>query len=667
MDNHKKTIPSGKGLLITPSASPVPSRPFPSRLSDGRSPTKRSRLTATPSGPSEPITTPPAISFAAQTYHTDTGDDLHKARQASSTRILGIWSQLAERYSRPLAEDDIVDLRKKDIVKDRNVLRFAPCDYEMGCFADVYSGGADTPTDEGEWEGDSDDELDAFAPGADISDELERANREKVTAIKEMDPADAEDLREFLEAESRWREEFGGEDDEGDDDELEEGGDLDEDEGVDNEGDDDEPEERGDLDEDEGVDDMSASDVRVAEFQYEPDEQEDVSFGKDDQGHLKHDDDKGESSSDDELAIWDEHDEGSAVYAIAGDSNSINNDDAIETPLPHSANTPLVSSSPPPRKRSNRPRPTPRPQTPSLRFRSPSPLNMSPPVLQLHTPPQSSSSATGTTPDTFARSPLPSISSPSRTKSKLTTAVKSMPESDTNSLSKETAKAKHKTKFKAQETLLANHTNSKWVAEVVIPRNASSNSTPKTRTPSRSTSHSRPEVIELLDDDDSIIHRRQTPAKNKSKSKAKEDSNSDLGWSMTAARDTESDDPITLPSPDVPERSSARQLSVSDSERFYTPLPSTPRKRKRVVSALASMESERSGNEDDSGPSLHLISPEIDLIDFSKHRPYHQGQASPLPISNFRRKRDDATRRSSTYLKDDSGTLFNLILLLNCD
>src|ERR1700733_13309832 len=109
---------------MTPSASPAPFR----RPQDGPSPTKRPRLTSssTPSTSSASfVSTPPA--FSNQTYHTVTanpdGTDLPDARRASSFRVLNVWSQLAERYSRPLAEDDIVDLRTCDFIKDRNVIR----------------------------------------------------------------------------------------------------------------------------------------------------------------------------------------------------------------------------------------------------------------------------------------------------------------------------------------------------------------------------------------------------------------------------------------------------------------------------------------------------------------------------------------------------------------
>jgi hypothetical protein len=284
----------------------------------------------------------------------------------------------------------------------------------------VYSGGeVDTPTDDGEGEGESDDELDAFAPGADISDELEleRTNREKAFGAKEMDPADAEDLREFLEAERRIREEFGSE---GEEEVAEE--------------DEDEDEIEDDIVENEGGPEI------------ESDEKEDHCSDDGDQGQFNNEAVYIDSGSEDELATWGEHDEGSTVYAISGDLGSDHHNDPVEIPQPDGTSPPPASSPSPPRRARGRPRKATQSQTSSQpRPKSQSKLIMSPPVVQLHTPPQSSASATGNTPDTFALSPL-STSSPPRTKSKPCPKTKLNPESDPSSpLSKKQAqKAKQR-------------------------------------------------------------------------------------------------------------------------------------------------------------------------------------------------------------------------------
>ncbi|KIM89361.1 hypothetical protein PILCRDRAFT_222183 [Piloderma croceum F 1598] len=291
--------------LMTPSASPVPFR----RPQDRPSPTKRPRLTSssTPSTSSSSfVSTPPA--FSNQTYHTVTangdGTDLHDARRASSFRVLNVWSQLAERYSRPLAEDDIVNLRTGDFVKDRNVMRSTPHQYDIGFFGDLD--GTETPTtDEG-----SDDELDAFAPGANISDELERVSREGLDPVREMDPADAQDLREFLEAESRRREEFGSEGEESLGKEGMEGESGDEYNEV-------------ELPEDSFTDGSTdeVEDELVKDDQW-PDPNLDQTSDLDPDSDSKEEDstytvrvkDPDDADSDDELGIWDDHNEGSIVF-----------------------------------------------------------------------------------------------------------------------------------------------------------------------------------------------------------------------------------------------------------------------------------------------------------------------------------------------------------------
>jgi hypothetical protein len=141
--------------------------------------------------------------------------EIHEARRASSRRVLDVWSQLAERYARPLHEDDIVDLRTETFVKDRGVVRGLRAQYEFGCFADASDEDKDNSS-EGAHDVDADDdydELDAFAPEANISDELE-IERQKHDAqqLRIMDSADAEDLRHFLEAEKRIQEDHGHED-----------------------------------------------------------------------------------------------------------------------------------------------------------------------------------------------------------------------------------------------------------------------------------------------------------------------------------------------------------------------------------------------------------------------------------------------------------------------
>ncbi|TFY66723.1 hypothetical protein EVG20_g4370 [Dentipellis fragilis] len=194
--------------LITPSASPPVSRNLsrpPNHPPEQPSPAKRPRLTLTPSSS---FSSSPFASSSAQP-EDPSKIDFDAARHESTMRVLNVWSQLAERYSRRLDEDDIIDLRSGDIIKDRGVLRSAPSEYKFGYIMQGEDPVNDASSDAGALtEGEDElDELDAFAPEADISDELDAKLRG--ARRKELDPADEDDLAEFLEAEKRMREEGG--------------------------------------------------------------------------------------------------------------------------------------------------------------------------------------------------------------------------------------------------------------------------------------------------------------------------------------------------------------------------------------------------------------------------------------------------------------------------
>ncbi|KZT73789.1 hypothetical protein DAEQUDRAFT_354242 [Daedalea quercina L-15889] len=209
-DSQAKATPP-RLALITPSASPPSSRSLSlltSRISlDRPPPTKRPRLGSTPSSP-----------FSVSTPAPSTVDQFDAQRREASQRLMDIWAGLAERYNRPLDEDDIIDLRDGSIIKDRGVLRRAEKTYEVGYFAgeDAPSDANDANSDYGGVQTDDDvDPLDAFAPEADISGELELEKEKRhVPPVRALDPADAEDLHEFLEAERLRKEQYGDEEDE---------------------------------------------------------------------------------------------------------------------------------------------------------------------------------------------------------------------------------------------------------------------------------------------------------------------------------------------------------------------------------------------------------------------------------------------------------------------
>src|ERR1700733_4447710 len=187
-----------KPALITPSASPPSSRSFfpqPYRIPDKASPSKRPRLGSSSSHLQSHL--PSASSSSASLDQID----VHKAREASTLRLFDVWSTLADRYSRPLDEDDIIDITTGDIVKDRGVLRSSR-NWDIGCFAD----NVEEEEAEEEEEEEEVDELDSFTDrGGDEEpgDVLLDVDGRRVPPVTEMDPEDAKDLKQFLEAERK--------------------------------------------------------------------------------------------------------------------------------------------------------------------------------------------------------------------------------------------------------------------------------------------------------------------------------------------------------------------------------------------------------------------------------------------------------------------------------
>jgi len=195
-----------KPALITPSASPPSSRSFfpqPYRIPDKALPAKRPRLASTSSHLQSHL--PSSSSSSASLDQID----VHQAREASTLRLFDVWSTLADRYSRPIDEDDIIDITTGEVVKDRGVLRGSR-NWNIGCFADNVEEDEEEEEDEDE----EVDELDAFAnPGEDEEPggvPLD-VDEKRVPPVTEVDPADAEDLKQFLEAERRRREICGSE------------------------------------------------------------------------------------------------------------------------------------------------------------------------------------------------------------------------------------------------------------------------------------------------------------------------------------------------------------------------------------------------------------------------------------------------------------------------
>lgn len=136
-----------------------------------------------------------------------------------------MWSSLAEKYERRLDEDDIVDLESQTVIKDYGILRSTTDMYNIGCFAEQQERehqGDDIGLD------DEPDEIDAFGDNVDCAsqrdtdaeDELELLHSQRLPPVQELDPEDAADLAEFLEAEKTRRSRFGDPDDDVDDENL---------------------------------------------------------------------------------------------------------------------------------------------------------------------------------------------------------------------------------------------------------------------------------------------------------------------------------------------------------------------------------------------------------------------------------------------------------------
>jgi hypothetical protein len=146
--------------------------------------------------------------------------DYYQARFESTMRLKDAWAQLAQRYARPLDEDDIIDLRSEKILKDRGVVRNLGAQLnfgggnvslldELGNDASSEAGGAPSEDE------DEEDEIDAFAhsPRAPRVQNRFEAQLRRVKPLHDADSEDEDDLRDFLEAERRTREEFGPVDD----------------------------------------------------------------------------------------------------------------------------------------------------------------------------------------------------------------------------------------------------------------------------------------------------------------------------------------------------------------------------------------------------------------------------------------------------------------------
>lgn len=376
-------------------------------------------------------------------------------------RVLNVWNQLAERYARPLDEDDIIDFATGKVIKDRGVLRSINSDYSFG-FLSKAAQADDASSDGGgavtEGEGEGPDEIDEVEAEIQRSkDFLEKERKALLKKKRALGPEDQDDLKEFLRLE-RERQEMGL-DEEFSDEEWETEADAGSRVVRARQVIPDEERSEGAFEIDGGTPDgpyISHSRLGKGKFkalaQEEEEEESDVSRSDGSVRRFLHEDnnDEGdedeEDSSEDELGTWD-FDEHNAVYRIAKSSSPEAEPDLDPDPSPSYSRSPSPSSappSPPPRPHHpsshpaqslrdevieifDSPTPSPPPTTrysptpqhppspspaPSIQFAVPSiPARFSaretPSQSQLQTPPQSSSSVVSRTPSVFSPTPDP--------------------------------------------------------------------------------------------------------------------------------------------------------------------------------------------------------------------------------------------------------------------
>ena len=250
-------------------------------------------------------------------------------------RLKDAWEQLAQRYSRPVDEDDIIDLRDVELFKDHGVVRNLNAQINFGDISVPDEPGNDANSDAGgahSEDEDDFDEIDTLSHGARAQNGLE-AQLRRVKPLRDLDSEDDDDLRDFLEAERRTREVFGPVDEDfsedlaGSQDDVEDGS--------------------GDL-VDEVVEVLGSSDEEY--------EEQDLSrtFTRARDGYDSEDEDE------DELGGW-VHDESTAIYEV------VRTPDPPEDEIIEIFDTP--PSSPPPSSPTSMSDPLPR--RPYMRYSSP--------------------------------------------------------------------------------------------------------------------------------------------------------------------------------------------------------------------------------------------------------------------------------------------------------
>ncbi|KAH9997903.1 hypothetical protein BJV77DRAFT_779011 [Russula vinacea] len=283
------------------------------------SPPKRPRLASTPSSTSLPSTPTRDRSTV----------DFYQARFESTMRLRDAWAQLAQRYARPLDEDDIIDLREAKILKDRGVVRNFQSQVNFGDISILDEPGNDASSEAGgahSEDEDDFDEIDALSPRRVQNTHRLEAQLRRVKPLRDLDSEDEDDIRDFLDAERRTREEFGPVDEDFSEDLAQLQDDVEDD--VEDEG--------GDL-ADEVIEILESSDEEC--------EQQD--FSRTFTAHVDRD------SDEDELGVW-IHDESNAIYEVVRTPALPEVIEIFDTPPSSPPPSSPPSSSPPSSSRSGR-------------------------------------------------------------------------------------------------------------------------------------------------------------------------------------------------------------------------------------------------------------------------------------------------------------------------
>ncbi|CAE6398212.1 unnamed protein product [Rhizoctonia solani] len=193
------------------SATPSPALP-----STATRPTKRRRTAQAGTVSSTPTSSP------APTPILDL-DALDAARRRAAGRVMSLWESLAEKYARPIEEDDEIDILTGKICRDRGVLRSgSERGWKIGSFGEALEVEPLVMISEGETEtgaseaDDEEGEEDTEGEGAEGTEEggedplgdwsYDWQYRVLPPPRPELSPQDAEDLKEFLAAENAIQE-----------------------------------------------------------------------------------------------------------------------------------------------------------------------------------------------------------------------------------------------------------------------------------------------------------------------------------------------------------------------------------------------------------------------------------------------------------------------------